>query len=140
MHLDPNHFWAYIHLAALYTVRGRLTEALPIAEKGFSVAPWYPPSVGLYAGILTRLGQVDRGNELLQQLGAGERPLTSSGWALFHICCGEIDLAADWYERVIEERDPIAIETLQTAIGEPIRSSPHWPKLAAMLNLSAESR
>lgn len=137
--LDSNHFWAYVYLAALYVVRGRFTEALSIAEEGFSVAPWYPPSIGIYAGILTQLGQVDRGKELLQELGSGERSLTSAGWALFHICCGEIDSAADWYERVIEERDPIAIETLQTAIGEPVRSSPRWPKLAAMMNLPAKS-
>ena len=73
-------------------------------------------------------------------LGSGERFLTSAGWALFHTCCGEIDLAANWYERVIEERDPIGMDTLQTAIGEPVRSSPRWPKLAAMMNLSAEPR
>lgn len=103
------------------------------------MAPWYPPSIGLYAGILTRLGQVDRGKELIEKLASGERSLTSAGWALFHTCCGEIDLAANWYERVIEERDVIGIETLQTAIGEPIRSSPRWPKLAAMMNLPTES-
>ena len=40
IHLDPNHFWAYVYLAALYAARGRFTEALPIAEKAFSVAPW----------------------------------------------------------------------------------------------------
>ncbi len=131
---------ADVFLAELYAARERFTEALPVAEKAFSRAPWYPPSVGIYAGILTRLGQVDRGKELIHQLGSGERALTSYGWALFHTCCGEIELAANWYERVIEERDVIGMETLQSAIGEPIRSSPRWPKLAAMMNLSAEPR
>ena len=59
------------------------------------------------------------------------------GWAIFHICCGEIDLAADWYEKAIEERDSLVPSTLQTAIGEAVRASPRWPKLAALMNLPA---
>lgn len=135
MHLDPNHNLSSVFLAELYAARGRFTEGLPIVERTFSLAPWYPPCVGIYAGILIRLGHVDRGKELVQKLGSGERFITSGGWALFHTCCGEIDLAANWYERVIEERDVIGIETLQSAISEPIRSSSRWPKLAAIMNL-----
>ena len=54
---------------------------------------------------------------------------------LFHTCRGEIDLAADWYEKAIEERDALVFSTMQTAIGEPVRASARWPKLAALMNL-----
>ena len=135
MHLDANFFWAYVFLAEHYAARGMFAEALPLAEKAFSLTPWYPPSVGIYAGVLARLGQMDRGKELVQKLGSGERYVTPSGWAIFHICRGEIDLAADWYEKVIEERDPIGMQTLQTPLGKLVRSSARWPKLAAMMNL-----
>lgn len=136
MHLDANIFWAYVFLAEFYAARGRFAEALPIAEKAFTLTPWYPPGVGIYAGLLAQLGQPDRGKELIQKLGSGETYGASRGWAIFHLCCGEIDLAADWCEKVIAERDPQGTLTLQTPIFEPLRTSPRWPKLAAMMNLS----
>jgi TolB-like protein/tRNA A-37 threonylcarbamoyl transferase component Bud32 len=135
IHLDANFFWAYVYLAELYAARGMFEEALPIAERAFDLAPWYAPSIGIYAGVLVRTGQADRGRELARKLGSGERYGTSMGWAIFHICCNEIDLAADWYEKAIEERDSLVASTLNTAFGEPVRASARWPKLAAMMNL-----
>jgi tetratricopeptide (TPR) repeat protein len=135
MHLDANFFWAYVYLAEFYAARGRSAEALPIAEKAFSLTPWYPPSVGIYAGLLARLGQPDRGKELIAKLGSGEAYGASGGWAIFHLCCGDIDLAADWCEKAIEERDPMGMVALQSPLFEPLHASPRWPKLAAMMNL-----
>ena len=133
--LDPNFFRPYYLLADLYAARQMFAEALPFAEKSYSLAPWYAPGVGVYAGLLVRLGEPDRGREIIQKLGAGEAYGASKGLALFHTCCGEIDLAADWFEKAIEERFPLVPQFLQNAIGEPLRASPRWPKLAAMMNL-----
>ncbi|MBZ5634181.1 MAG: protein kinase [Acidobacteriia bacterium] len=135
IHLDANFFWSYVYLAELYAARGMFAEALPIAEKAFALTPWYAPSIGIYAGVLVHTGQAGRGKELAQKLGSGERYGTSMGWAIFHTCCNEIDAAADWYEKSIEERDSLVPSTLQTAIGEALRASPRWPKLAALMNL-----
>ena len=55
--LDPNFFWTYYFLADLYTARQMFAEALPYAEKSFSLSPWYAPSVGIYAGLLIRTGR-----------------------------------------------------------------------------------
>lgn len=140
IHLDANFFWAYVYLAEFYAARGRFTEALPIAEKAFSLAPWYPPSVGIYAGLLVRLGQPERGRELIEKLGPAEAFVAPSGWALFYLCTGEIDLAADWFEKVIEQRDPLGAQVLQTPIAEPLRASARWPKLAALMNLPGEAK
>ena len=134
MHLDGN-LWAYTYLAANYVARGMFAEALPIAEKGFALTPWYPPSVGMYAGVLDRTGQPERGRELLQKIGSGDRHGASLGWAIFHTCCGEIEQAAGWYEKSIEERDALVPMTMQSSIAESLRASAHWPKLAAMMNL-----
>jgi TolB-like protein/tRNA A-37 threonylcarbamoyl transferase component Bud32 len=134
IYLDGN-LWGYSNLAINYAARGMFAEALPIAEKGFALTPWFAVSVGVYAGVLVRVGQPERGRELIQKLGSGEKYGTSSGWAIFHSCCGEIDPAADWYGKSIEERDPMGLFTIQSAIGEPVRASARWPKLAAMMNL-----
>jgi tetratricopeptide (TPR) repeat protein len=135
IHLDANFFWAYVYLAELYAARGMFAEALPIAEKAFALTPWYAPSIGIYAGALARTGQASRGKELAQKLGSGERYGTSMGWAIFHTCCDEIDLAAAWYEKAIEDRDSLVASTLNTAFGERVRASAHWPKLAGLMNL-----
>ena len=139
MHLDANFFWTYVYLGQLYAARGMFTEALPIAEKAFSLAPWYAPSIGIYAGVLARMGQFERGRELIQNIGPAEKYGTAMGCAVYHTCLGEVDLAANWYEKAIDERDSLAPTTLQGPIGEPIRASSRWPKLAAMLHLPAVS-
>jgi hypothetical protein len=91
--------------------------------------------VGIYAGLLARLGQPDRGKELIAKLGSGEAYGASGGWAIFHLCCGDVDLAADWCEKAIEERDPMGMVALQSPLFEPLHASPRWPKLAALMNL-----
>jgi hypothetical protein len=68
-------------------------------------------------------------------LGSGEAYGAPKGLAIFHICCGEIDLAADWAAKAIEERDSMVALFLRSLMGKPLRASPHWPKLAAMMNL-----
>jgi len=137
MHLDSSFFWSYDYLAGFYAGRGKFAEALPIAQRAFDLSPWYPMSIGLCAGVLVRTGQASEGKELAQKLGPGKISGAATGWAIFHTCCGEIDLAADWYETAIEERDSLVFSMLQSAMGEPVRASAHWPKLAALLNLPA---
>jgi hypothetical protein len=83
------------------------------------------------------MGEQGRGKELIQTLGSGKAYGASLGWAYFHMLCGEIDLAADWFEKSIEERHPIAAAVMQAWTGEPLRASRHWPKLAALMNLPA---
>jgi eukaryotic-like serine/threonine-protein kinase len=132
---DANFSLAYSVLATQLAAGRMFLEALPFAEKAFSLAPWYTPNVGTYAGLLVRAGQQNRGKELIQRLSSGQVYGTPMGLAIFHTCCDEIDLAADWIEKAIEERFPSVAYWLQTGIAEPLRASPRWPKLAALMNL-----
>ncbi len=138
--LDPNFLFTHFNLAALHAARQKFADALPFAEKAFSLAPWYAPSVGIYAGLLARTGEPDRGREIVRTLGRGEACGASSGLAIFHTLCGDIDAAADWCESAIEERDPGIPHFLQSALGEPLRTSPHWPRVAALVNLPAHEK
>jgi hypothetical protein len=89
--------------------------------------------------LLTRTGERERGKEIAAQLGSGEAYGAPLGLAIFHICCGEIDRAAEWSERAIEQRDSLAPSFLHTSIGEPLRSSPLWGRLAALMSLPASA-
>jgi TolB-like protein/Tfp pilus assembly protein PilF/predicted Ser/Thr protein kinase len=133
--LDPSAGLAYYALATVYAARSMFAEALPLAEKAFSLAPLYAPIIGVYAGLLVCIGEPNRGKELIQRLGSGQVYGTPTGLSIFHAYCGEIDLAADWAERAIEERSPGVAYLLRSAIAEPLRASPRWPKLAALMNL-----
>jgi serine/threonine protein kinase/Tfp pilus assembly protein PilF len=133
--LDPNFAFAYLGLAGHYAARRMFVEALPFAEKAYSLAPWLPSATGMYAGLLTRTGEQNRGKELVQRLGSGQVYGTPIGLAIFHACCGEFDLGADSFEKAIEERYPGLARWLQGSIFEPLRASPRWPKLTAMMNL-----
>ena len=56
-------------------------------------------------------------------------PLWGGAW--FHLLCSEIDDAAHWYEKMIETRDVFARIYANSPYTRHLRSSPHWPKLAA---------
>jgi TolB-like protein len=133
--LDPNFFLTHYYLANIYTARQRFAEALPCAEKAFNLAPWYRATIGLYAGLLVRMGESERGKDVLDAMGSAETYGFARGMSIFHTCCDQIDLAADSFEKAIRERDPHAAVLLQSAIGEPLRLSPRWPRLAALMNL-----
>jgi serine/threonine-protein kinase len=134
--LDPNFFWSHQHLAELYAAQGRFEEALSKAEKAFSLAPWYAPIVGLYAGLLARAGRKDQARQIILGLGTGEKYGASGGFALFHLCCGDLDKAADWFEKAVEERDSLVGTSLRSAFTGPLRVSARWPKLAERMNLA----
>ena len=70
-------------------------EGLPFAEKAYLLAPWYAPSVGVFAGLLVRLRQPDRATEVRQTLGSGQTYGASKGLALFYTVCGDIDPATN---------------------------------------------
>ncbi|MEP7314442.1 MAG: tetratricopeptide repeat protein, partial [Pseudomonadota bacterium] len=112
--LDPNFYLTNQYLALLHTFRQEFGEALPFVEKAFSLAPLFAPTVALYAALLVRTGDPHRGSEILKSLGAGEGYGTSRGLAGFHSLCGDMDAAADWCERAIEERDPSILVFLQS--------------------------
>jgi TolB-like protein/Tfp pilus assembly protein PilF len=138
--LDPNFFFTHYNLAALHAARQKFADALPFAEKAFSLLPWYAPSVGIYAGLLARTGEPDRGREIVRALGGGEAYGASTGLAVFHTIRGDVDAAADWYERALVERDSTTPHLLQSSPGEPLRASPRWPKLASLMNLLSAAR
>jgi hypothetical protein len=46
-----------------------------------------------------------------------------------------MEAAADWFKKMIEQRDPFALIFARVSVTKPLRQSSHWPKLASMMNL-----
>ena len=135
LELDENYApalgWRAIGLAA----RNRLEEALVTAEKAHSVWPMAPHIIGLLAGLLVRTGNSGRAETLLDSLGSGEKYGAPFGLTIFHLVCSEIEQAAEWAEKVIEQGDFRLVITMSQPVLKDLRSSSRWPGLAHRMNL-----
>jgi TolB-like protein/Tfp pilus assembly protein PilF len=133
LEINENMWAAHFFMSQSYLLRGMLAEARAAAEKARQLAPGFAMTVGLLAGILTRVGEAGRAKELLAQLNEGKlKDSAPTGMVLYHLACLEIDVAADWYQRAVEQRQLIA---LLNPLMKPLRLSPRWPALAKMMNL-----
>ena len=73
----------------------------------------------------------------LSTLGAGERFGDARAQAVYHLLCGDIDTAADWVEKAIDQRDQSMVYYLRFVISRPLRASHRWTTIARMINLPA---
>ena len=105
-------------------------------ENAHRVVPYDGLVSGIMAGSLVRVGDKLRAEEVVGQMGETPRPIF--GRVLYHVLCGDIDAAADWYERAIEEREPFALVFAKTPLTSDFRQSRRWPQLARMMNLPVQ--
>jgi TolB-like protein/Tfp pilus assembly protein PilF len=136
LQIAENHWIALLVMSLTLVQSGDLAEARRVAEKGVRVAPGRASLVGLLTGILARLKEVDRVEELLPKL----TEMAPHGLFWYHLLCSEIDAAADYYVRMIEHRDAEATICAAADFLKPLRSSSRWPALAKMMNLTGHAR
>jgi serine/threonine-protein kinase len=135
LELDENFWLPYIWLGAYRAIEGRLSDALRFTEKAYSFASWNLTTAGQLAGILERTGDASRAQRLVEKLGDGTAFGAPGGFIAYHVVRSEIDLAAYWFEKAIEQRDTRAPWLFPKMLGDLLTSSPHWPRLAKMMNL-----
>ena len=123
----------FLGLGEAYLGLGRVAEAAASAEKAHRNFPHHSMPIGLLAACLMRLGEKNRAAALVQEMGDTPNPLWGRAW--YHLLCSEIDDAAIWYEKMIEARDVFAGVYANSPYTEKLRASPHWAKLARMMNL-----
>ena len=87
----------------------------------------------MLAASLIRLGDKGRADALIQEMGASPAPVW--GRVLYHLLCSELEQAADWYQKMIEDREPFAVIYANSPYTEELRASPGWRKLGALMNL-----
>jgi tetratricopeptide (TPR) repeat protein len=121
-----------LFLALTYARKEQWAEALHIAEKASPKNPW---GIGFLAGVLKRTGEVSRAEELIQKLMSIENYNIPIGLSLSYLVCGELDRAAEWWEKVIEQRSPLAPDFGSVFF----RSTSQWPALARLMKLPEEA-
>jgi TolB-like protein len=123
----------HLALAEAYLGLGRIVEAAAAAERAHRNLPAHSMPIGLLAACLVRLGQQDRAEALIREMGDTPTPLWGRAW--YHLLCDEVDAAAYWFEKMIDARDIFAVVYASSRYTAPLRSSPHWTRLSRMMNL-----
>jgi Tfp pilus assembly protein PilF len=134
--LHPNNPPARYYLATVYTVRDMYREALSLVKE---IPPSFTapaPFFGLLAGLLVQVGEKDQAEELLRQFASGDAPNAAPVMITFYNITGDVDQAAVWAEKGIEQRLPGIVAGLTAGvIAKPLRESSYWPRLAKLMNL-----
>lgn len=134
----PNLYQPFYLLGLSLSLRGLHAEARATAENAYTLAAWNTGTTGLLAGALMRAGERRQAEELLKSLLPGDHYGTPYGLLVYSVVCSEIEQAADWAWKVIEERDPrfvFLFGLLRSAAHSLLRSSNSWSALAARLGI-----
>jgi TolB-like protein/DNA-binding winged helix-turn-helix (wHTH) protein len=136
--LHPNLYQSFYLLSLSQSLRGLHAEALATAENAYTLAPWNTGTTGVFAGALMRAGERRRAEELLQDLLPGDGYGTPLGLLVYSVMCSEIEQAANWAWKVLEQRDPrliFIVMLMRSPSRSLLRSSGGWPALAARLDI-----
>ena len=131
--IAQNELMPHLTLGEVYLALGRVADAVASEERAHRNFPQQSMATGLLAASLVRLGEKERAAALLKELGDSPTPIWGRTW--YHLLCSEIDAAADWYEKMINARDLFAVVYANSLYTDELRASPHWAKLARMMNL-----
>ena len=53
----------------------------------------------------------------------------------YYLTIGDVSGLIDWFEKAVEQREPLAVEYLSHVPIELVRSSPRWAALMGTMNL-----
>jgi tetratricopeptide (TPR) repeat protein len=140
LELDEKFYPAWNHLGRSLSGRGEVSEALRCFEKVYALAPFYQSGAAMLAGLLSRTGDERRAEELLGKIGLLGEHGVPRAQALYHLFKGETEKALDWWEKVIDQRDPGAVLLPRLPPGEALRSSPRSFAFAKRMNLPESAR
>ena len=127
----------YLAFAEAYLALGRVAEAVASAETAHRNLPGQSMGTGMLAACLVRQGEKDRAAMLILEMGESPTPIWGRAW--YHLLCGEVDAAAYWYEKMIDAREMFAVVYASSPYTAALRASPHWARLAGMMNLPHSS-
>jgi TolB-like protein len=128
----------YYLLALSQAVQEKYKEALAVAERAYSLAPWSTTTRGVLAGLLRYTGEANRANQLHDELLPGDHFGEAMGLTLFHVGCGEMANAAEWAERAVEQRDTrmiLLMGLMRASRPNIVRLDRRWSAIASTLGI-----
>jgi tetratricopeptide (TPR) repeat protein len=135
LELDERNFLAHLNIALWHFEFGNLADAVGAANAACAIAPANPWAVACRAALHTRLGNDANAADVLSRLGDGDRYGAPAGFCRYYTLVGDLGAAAEWAQRAIAQRDAAFPFALQMSCAAPLRTSAHWPAIAAAMNL-----
>lgn len=133
--LDENYPGSYFFFALYHAHRGAFREALPFAEKSYLLSAHLPHAASIFAGVLLRNGDAAGAEKTLGKLAPPTVFGVPRAFAYFYLIAGEIDKAADWCERAVEQSDGTLAFSTALPVWNPLTASTRWPALARRMRL-----
>ena len=137
LELEPGYLMACGYLSECYASVGMQAEVKELLDRE-SLAPLAgmgPDTFGYVSYLHARVGYPVKTEDVAAQLGTGEAYGAPNGWMWFHLAHGNLEEAANWIEKGIEQRHPALLLHLRGPLLKPIRESPRWSGLAKKMNL-----
>jgi TolB-like protein len=135
LEFDEHASMANLVLIFVHFELGDVNEAVHAAETAHISGAFHWAVSGSLAGLLKRRGETERASTILQTMGDGTAYGAPAGFLCYHLISGEVDQAADWAEKAIEQRQPSIVLYLRLPFARDLRSSARWPALARLMNL-----
>jgi hypothetical protein len=112
-----------------------MTEAVAWARQAYAMAPWHSHPPAVLAGLLVQSGERPEAEALLATLPPQDSYGVPTTMTFFHLLSGELDSAADWSEKAIEQRDPRLVLGLQQPMAAAFRAHPRGEAILRKMNL-----
>jgi eukaryotic-like serine/threonine-protein kinase len=136
LELDEHAGWVWLLLSISSLLQGDIMQAMSASERALALMPWNPDAQGQHAGLLARRGDEGAAQRMLAELGDGHTYGAPGAFLTYFLARGDIDRAAEWAAKAIEQRWPQIMFMLRMFASD-LKQSARWPELMKMVNLPA---
>jgi len=137
LEVDPNFFAAYQTLCILYSIQGRLPEALAAAQKSVELSNRLNGSLALLGFVQGKSGRRDAAQAVIAELEKRYSLKQADGRdiAIVYMGLDQRDKVFEWLEKSYQNRSYFMATLRLEPLFEPLRSDPRWKELFRRVGL-----
>ena len=137
LELDPQYWGAHILLGSCYLQIGKHDDAIRAMETQAQVVGRSPLALGTLGWAYALTGRAGEASKLLAELQERAQKEYMSFWsfAVIYSGLGEMDKAFDWFEKAVDEHDPLMLHFHVHPNYDPLHTHPRYQALLRKMNL-----
>ncbi len=136
LELDPQS-WAHILLGSCYFHMGKQDDAIRAMETQAQVLGRSSFALGNLGWVCASTGRTAEALKLLEELQERAHKQYTPSWsvAVIYAGLGEMDKAFDWFEKAVDEHNPLMLHFHVHPNYDPLRTHPRYSVLLRKMNL-----
>jgi tetratricopeptide (TPR) repeat protein len=136
LELDPQ-CWVYMLLGSCYFHIGKHDDAIRAMETQAQVLGRSSFALGSLGWAYASTGRTGEALKLLEELQERAEKQYTPSWsfAVIYQGLGEMDKAFDWFERAVDEHEPLMLHIDVHPNYDPLHTHPRYPALLRKMNL-----